>query len=255
MIRKGGRRVRNTGILMATCLLNLLSLLSLLSLSGSALSAEQQAPRSPRVFNPGNAALLEEPSRDGWQKPAQVVSALKLEPGDVVADIGTGSGYFVPYLSEAVGPSGRVFAVDIQPEMLAFVERKVGELGLSNVITVLSQEADTRLEPESVDLVIMVDVYHELGSPSSLLSNIRSVLKPDGRFAIIDFERDEETAGIGPPLSHRVPQERVISELKRTGFELVEQLTMLPYQYFLVFSGASATADLTDTESRKRVIP
>lgn len=232
--------MRNSGILLATCLL---------SLSGSVLAAGQQAPRSPRVFNPKNAELLEEPSRDGWQKPAEVVMALKLESGDVVADIGTGSGYFVPYLSKAVGPSGRVLAVDIQPEMLAFVERKVGELGLTNVITVLSLEADTRLDPESVDLALMVDVYHELGSPSSLLSNIRSALKTDGRFAIVDFKREKEAAEIGPPLSHRVPQERVISELKRTGFELVETLTFLPYQYFLVFSRTNAAAGLTGNES------
>ena len=232
--------MKSSGILLATCLL---------SLSGSVLAAGQQAPRSPRVFNPKNAELLEEPSRNGWQKPAEVVMALKLESGDVVADIGTGSGYFVPYLSKAVGPSGRVLAVDIQPEMLAFVERKVGELGLTNVITVLSQEADTCLDPESVDLALMVDVYHELGSPSSLLSNIRLVLKTDGRFAIVDFKREKEAAEIGPPLSHRVPQERVISELKRTGFELVETLTILPYQYFLLFSRTNAAAGLTGNKS------
>ena len=139
--------------------------------------------------------------------------------------------------------------MDIQPEMLAFVERKVGELGLTNVITVLSQEADTHLDLESVDLALMVDVYHELGSPSSLLSNIRSVLKTDGRFAIVDFKREKEAAEIGPPLSHRVPQERVISELKRTGFELVETLTILPYQYFLLFSRTNAAAGLTGNES------
>jgi len=243
--------VRNLGILLATGLLSLLSPLSLLSLSGSLLTAAQQAPRSPRLFNPKNAELLEEPSRDGWQKPAQAVLALKLQPGDVVADIGTGSGYFVPYLSAAVGPSGRVLAVDIQPEMLAFVERKVSELGLTNVNTVLSQEADTRLEPESVDLVLMVDVYHELGSPSSLLSNIRAALRPNGRFSIIDFKRDKEAAEVGPPLSHRVPQERVISELKRTGFELVESLTILPYQYFLIFSRTNAAAGLTDLTGDK----
>jgi ubiquinone/menaquinone biosynthesis C-methylase UbiE len=164
--------------------------------------------------------------------------ALKLEPGDVVADIGTGSGYFVPYLSRAVGPSGRVYAVDIQPEMLAFVERKIGEFQLTNVITVLSQEADTRLEPQSVDLALMVDVYHELASPSALLSNIRSVLKPEGRFAIIDFKNQKEAAKVGPPLSHRVPEDRAVAEVQETGFDLTERLTLLPYQYFLVFSGA-----------------
>ena len=139
--------MRNLGFFLATCLL---SPLSLLSLSVSLLAAEQQAPRSPRHFDPKNAELLEEPSRDGWQKPAQVVLALKLQPGDVVADIGTGSGYFVPYLSTAVGPSGRVLAVDIQPEMLAFVERKVGELGLTSVYALEDQRDVDSLHHEDL---------------------------------------------------------------------------------------------------------
>ena len=197
----------------------------------------QETPRSTVVFNPQNAAQLDQPSRDAWQLPAEVVTSLKLREGNVVADIGTGSGYFVPYLSKAVGASGRVFATDIQPEMLAYVQRKVTELDLQNVTTVLSQEADTRLERASVDLAFMVDVYHELGSPAPLLSNIHTVLKPNGRLTIIDFKANSESDRVGPPLSHRVPRDRLIAELERAGFSLVESIELLPYQYFLVFAG------------------
>ena len=224
--------------LFGTLLMAPRTLIPLLTLSVAAsLAPAQDAPRSPVLFNPQNAAQLEQDSRDAWQKPAEVVTFLKLREGDVIADIGTGSGYFVPYLSNSVGSSGRVYATDIQPEMLAFVQRKVAELGLNNVTTVLSQEADTRLNRESVDLAFMVDVYHELGSPGSLLSNIRTALKPDGRLTIIDFKADKAADRVGPPLSHRVPKERLIAEVEQAGFELTETIELLPYQYFLVFTG------------------
>jgi predicted methyltransferase len=214
-----------------------LPLALLVGMLGASPTPRQETPRSPVVFNAQNAAQLDQPSRDAWQKPAEVVTSLKLHEANVVADIGTGSGYFVPYLSRAVGTSGRVYAIDIQPEMLAFVQRKITELDLTNVTTVLSQEADTRLERESVDLALMVDVFHELGSPESLLSNIRTVLKPGGRLTIIDFEIDSEADRVGPPLSHRVPKERLIAEVEQVGFSLVETIDLLPYQYFLVFTG------------------
>jgi len=234
--------VKKFGILLAIALLSVLSVSSVFDQSGqwgtlkASTAYAQEAPLSPRVFNPQEAAQLEQASRDAWQKPGQVVAALKLEPGDVVADIGTGSGYFVPYLSRASGSSGKVYAVDIQPEMLAFVQRKVEELDLTNVIPVLSLEADTRLDRGSVDLALMVDVYHELGSPRALLSNIHTVLRPDGRLAIIDFKSDKEADKVGPPLSHRVPQTRLISEVERAGFQLTDTIELLPYQYFLIFS-------------------
>jgi len=196
----------------------------------------QQTPRSPVIFNPQDAAQLDQPSRDAWQKPDEVVDSLRLRSGDVVADIGTGSGYFVPYLSQSVGSSGRVYAIDIQPEMLAFVQRKIAELEINNVTPVLSQEADTRLPPESVDLAFMADVYHELGSPGALLANIHSTLKPGGRLAIVDFKAAKEADRVGPPLSHRVPKDRLIAELERAGFTLTETIELLPYQYFLVFT-------------------
>lgn len=218
--------------------------------SDASLAPRQQTPRSPVIFNPQDAAQLDQPSRDAWQKPDEAVDSLKLQAGDVVADIGTGSGYFVPYLSRSVGSSGRVYAIDIQPEMLAFVQRKIAELEISNVTPVLSQEADTRLPPESVDLALMVDVYHELGSPGALLANIRSTLKPDGRLAIIDFKAAKEADRVGPPLSHRVPADRLIAEVERVGFALAETIELLPYQYFLVFTNKGEAPAATNVGSQ-----
>jgi ubiquinone/menaquinone biosynthesis C-methylase UbiE len=186
-----------------------------------------------RVLNPRNVEALENESRDAWQKPAEVIKALGIQPSAVVADIGTGSGYFIPYLSQA---AEEVHAVDIQQEMLVFVERKIAELGLDNVNTVLSQENDTGLEPDSVDLALLIDVYHELRTPKALLTNIKEILKPNGRLVIIDFVSDKVIPDIGPIRRHRVPEKRLTTEVQATGFQLAERHGFLPYQYFLVFT-------------------
>lgn len=214
-----------------------ISLLICFALSWASLVAPAQ---NSRLYSPRDIDALENESRDDWQKPVQVVEALHIEAGSTIADIGTGSGYFVPFLSKATGPDGRLFAVDIQQEMLAFVERKAGENGLDNVTTVLSQENDTRLEAGAVDLALLVDVYHELRSPKVLLSNIRSVLKPDGRLAVVDFFSNKDVP-VGPTRRYRVPRQRLIAEAEASGFELVEEHSFLPYQYFLVFDLRAGT--------------
>jgi ubiquinone/menaquinone biosynthesis C-methylase UbiE len=163
------------------------------------------------------------------------VAALGIRPGQVVADVGCGSGYFVPYLSRAVGAGGRVYAVEIQQEMLDYVERKVERLRLKNVATFLSQETSTGLPPGSIDVALLVDVYAELGAPRALLADLRSVLKGDGRLVVVDFRPDKRAAAVGPPLSHRIAERRVKAELEAASFRLLERHDFLPYQYFLVF--------------------
>jgi len=173
--------------------------------------------------------------RDEWQLPNRVMAALDLKQGIHIADVGCGPGYFVPYLSRAAGQGGRVFAVDIQSRMLSLVERQAARLDLDNVDTVLSKETDTRLEPRSVDLAVMVNVYYELGAPEALLENLSKVLETEGQLAIIDYRVDKNAESVGPPLSHRVAQERVIAEAERAGFRLLKTHDFLPYQYFLLF--------------------
>ena len=189
------------------------------------IGAVQEAPGDDRTKN----------ARDTWQLPDRVTEALEVSPGARIADVGCGPGYFVPYLSRATGSSGRVSAVDIQSGMLSLVERQAARLGLGNVDTVLSKETDTGLEPRSVDLAVMVNVYYELGAPGALLENLAEVLETEGRLAIIDYRVDRMAEPVGPPLSHRVPQERVVAEAERAGFRLQKTHDFLPYQYFLVF--------------------
>jgi ubiquinone/menaquinone biosynthesis C-methylase UbiE len=192
--------------------------------------------RPDGVFNRMVEGEHEQPGRDEWQQPEKVVATLGLQAGQSVADVGCGAGYFVPYLARAVGRSGRIYAIDIQPEMLALVEQKIARLSLQNVETVLSKETDTQLPEGSVDLALLVDVYAELGAPRALLANLREVLKPEGRLVVIDFKPERAAIAVGPPLSHRLPPRRVIAEVETGGFRLVEQHAFLPYQYFLVFA-------------------
>ena len=203
-----------------------------------ACSASFAQDRRPGVLDRIPDEEQEHPGRDAWQLPEKVAAALRLEKGQAVADVGCGSGYFVPYLAPAVGPSGRVYAIDIQPEMLAYVERKIERLALKNVETVLSQETDTQLPEGSVDVALLIDVYEELGSPRAVLANLRQILRPEGRLVVIDFKPEKGATAVGPPLSHRLAARRVVAEVESAGFHLVERPSFLPYQYFLVFTRA-----------------
>ena len=185
------------------------------------------------VFNPRNVEALENESRDSWQKPIEVVKALEIEPSSVVADIGTGSGYFIPYLSQA---AGKVHAVDIQQEMLVFVERKIaehrtgerqhgafpGERHRSRAWLGRHSSSHRRL-PRAPNAQSALDQHTE-------------ILKPNGRLVIIDFVSDKVIPDIGPIRRHRVPEKRLTAEVQATGFELTERHGFLPYQYFLVFT-------------------
>lgn len=191
----------------------------------------------PKLFDPQRAPVLERPEREAWQQPEQVVKALGLKPGQAVADVGTGSGYFLPWLSRAVGPSGAVYAVDVQPEMLVWAERKVREARLPNVRIVHSTDTDTKLPPQSVDVVLLVNTYHEVGDPSALMRHLRGVLKPGGLLTIVDWK--PEPTPLGPPLSHRVSPDNVRRAAESSGFRLERTETFLPYQYFLLFRSPS----------------
>lgn len=187
----------------------------------------------PKLFDPQRAPVLERPEREAWQQPEQVVKALGLKPGQAVADVGTGSGYFLPWLSRAVGSEGVVYGVDVQPEMLVWAERKVREARLPNVRLVRSTDTDTALPAQSLDVVLLVNTYHEVGDPSVLMRHLRGVLKPGGLLAIVDWK--PEPTPLGPPLSHRVAADKVRRTVEAAGFRQEREETFLPYQYFLLF--------------------
>jgi len=177
---------------------------------------------------------LEDPGRDAWQKPAEVVSALALKPGESVADIGAGSGYFSVRFAAAVGPSGKVYAVDIEREMLTHIEARAKAEHLSNIQTVLADPDDPKLPPSSVDVIFICDTLHHISGREKYYPLLLRALKPGGRLVNVDFQKKPDIT-LGPPFAMRIDQQDMIKEAEAGGFHLVGQFDFLPYQYFLVF--------------------
>lgn len=177
--------------------------------------------------------VFEDPAREKWQKPAEVVDALRLRSGMCVADLGAGTGYFLPYLSKAVGEKGCVLALDPEPNLVVHVRARAEEAGWRNVTPVLVSFDDPRLPDASVDLVLIVDTFHHLDDRLSYLRRLRRSLEPGGRVAVVDwFKRPLPE---GPPPEHKLAREQVVHEMNAAGYELSGEPTILPYQYFLIF--------------------
>jgi cyclopropane fatty-acyl-phospholipid synthase-like methyltransferase len=174
--------------------------------------------------------VFDDPKRDAWQKPHEVIQALALKPDALVADIGAGTGYFSVRLAHSV-PQGRVYAVDTEPDMVKHLAERAKRDGLTNLTPVSAQPADPKL-PEKVDLVLLVDVYHHVENRERYFKVLSNSLKADGRVAIIDFRMNSTS---GPPKSARIAPERVKAELKSAGYAVVQEHAFLPNQYFLVF--------------------
>jgi SAM-dependent methyltransferase len=176
------------------------------------------------------AKVFDDPARDAWQKPHEVIQALALKPDALVADIGAGTGYFALRFAHMV-PRGRVYAVDTEPSMVQHLERRAREAGLKNILAVRGESDDPRL-PEKVDLVVLVDVYHHIEERVGYFGRLKQALRAQARIAIIDFRMDSP---MGPPVAARVAPERVKAELERAGYALDQTFDFLPHQYFLVF--------------------
>ncbi len=208
----------------------------LLLLAGSA-RAQDAKPRS-RLFPPERLGELEGPDRDAWQRPDQIMDALQIGEGSVVADLGAGGGWFTVRLSRAVGPNGRVYAEDIQPQMIETIERRIQRDGLQkNVKTQLGTADDPNLPADAFDAVLIVDAYHEIEHPVTLLQNVRKSLKPSGVVAIVNFKTDG--GGPGPNMDERVPPDKVIADAAAAGLELRKRENFLRYQYMLTFGPAA----------------
>lgn len=196
-------------------------------------SAVAQAPQTRQHSFGGAehwAKVFDDPERDAWQKPHEVIQALALKPDAVIADIGSGTGYFSVRLANMT-PKGRVYGVDIEPDMVKYLAERAKREGLKNVTAVAGAPDDPRL-PEKADLIILVDVYHHVGDRERYFRQLQKSLKPGGRIAVIDFRMDSP---VGPPQSARIAPARVKDELKRAGYALAQEHAFLPNQYFLVF--------------------
>ncbi len=183
---------------------------------------------------------LERPERDQYQKPAEVIQALGLKPGMVVADLGSGSGYFTRRFVEAVTETGKVYAIDVEPEALKHVKDSVEHMHIPYTAEfVLAQPDNPKLPFESVDLIFLCNVYHHLENRTTYFTNVKSALKPGGRIAIIDFYHDERSGDLGFSKTHLVPRETVLDEMTKAGYRLLREHSFLPKQYFLEFAPVS----------------
>lgn len=179
-------------------------------------------------------AMFEDPSRAEWQKPEKVVEALALKVGDVVADLGAGSGYFSVLFSRRVGDKGRVYATDVEQGMVDYIKKRMEKEGLKNITPGLCEPDNPGLVEKSVDLLFICDTWHHIPEHPAYLQKIARALKSGGRLAIVDFKK--EPTPEGPPLRMRLSREEVVHEVTKAGYALSKEFDFLPYQYFLIFT-------------------
>ena len=199
-------------------------------------SPPPQTERTPaNVFGHEHWEWLERPGREETEKPEVVIRAMSLKDGDVIAEIGAGTGFYSRRLARAVGPSGKVYANDIQPEMLEKLKELAAPEKITNIVPVLGTETDPNLPAGQMDWILLVDVYHEFQKPEEMLAKIRRALKPDGRVALVEYRREGDSAS-HISLAHRMTVEQVLAEWQPAGFTLIETLETLPSQHLFLFS-------------------
>ena len=178
------------------------------------------------------AGWLERSEREAEENVRQAIENLQIDPDDQIADIGAGSGYYT-FRMARLAPEGKVYAVDIQPEMLAIMEERIRRDSLPNVTLIRGTETDPKLPESSLDLVIMVDVYHELSHPREMMEQIVRALKPDGRFVLLEYRAEDPEVPIKP--LHKLSEAQAVREMKAVGLRLRRNVSNLPWQHFMVF--------------------
>lgn len=185
------------------------------------------------VMGHQGASWLERAERESEERPSRAIRELQLQPGMTVVDFGAGSGYYTERLAKAVGPSGKVIAVDLQPEMLEMLGARAKKRGLTNVELVRSTEDDPRLPTGTVDLILMVDVYHELAAPQRMLRQMKAALSPRGRIAIVEFRKEDPNVPIRE--EHKMSVAQAVQEFGAEGYVLDRRVDSLPWQHLLLF--------------------
>ncbi len=166
---------------------------------------------------------------------------LHVRPGMTVCDMGCGNGFYALQMAELVGEQGTVLAVDIQPEMLRLLQARAAEAGHQNIEETLGTSSDPKLPPNKVDLILCVDVYHELSHPKEMLAAMRRALKPNGRLVLVEFRAEDPEVPIKP--LHKMSKQQVLKELNANGFQLVREFNQLPWQHMMFFETRMATED------------
>lgn len=181
--------------------------------------------------------VLENPGRDAWQSPEQVVEALGLNSGDDIADIGAGTGYFSVRFAKAVGPSGKVYAVDVDPNLVKHLGERAAEAGVSNLAPVLAESDDPKIPDSSVDVVFICNVLHHIEGRASYYKKLQAALRPGGRLVIVDFYKRD--LPVGPPVAMKIAEADLIAEAAGAGFSLADSKNFLQHQYFLIFRASA----------------
>ena len=197
---------------------------------GQAAQQNPQPDHMDRHFDPEAAArIFDDPARDAWQMPDRVIAALACKPDQMVADIGSGTGYFTVRLARS---AAKVYGSDIEPGMVSYLARRAAREGLANIVSVQAS-ADSPNLPEPVDLILIVDTYHHIGNRAAYFRRLKTSLKPGGRIAIVDFKPDSPE---GPPAEFRFSPQQIESEMSAAGYALAAKYDFLPRQNFLVFA-------------------
>jgi ubiquinone/menaquinone biosynthesis C-methylase UbiE len=185
-----------------------------------------------RRFHPSQMHRLEDPDRQNWLPPQEVLASLGLQPGFTVTDIGAGTGYFTLPIASAVGAAGHIFAVDVAPEMLARLRERIAEARLTNVDCVEAEATATMLPAASCDRVLLANVWHEFDDRAAVLAEARRILRPQGHIALLDWRPDVEPVH-GPPLEHRISAESARQSLVQAGFAPAAAPRLFPFSWLL----------------------
>jgi len=199
---------------------------------------EYMGRRIARTMHSSGAEWLLRETREEEERPSRLFDALAVRPGWTVADFGCGNGFHTLELARRVGPAGRVLAVDIQPEMLVMLRQRAAAAGIANVETIEALSHDPRLPPAACDLILLVDVYHELGHPEETLAALRRALRPGGRVVLVEFRAEDPAVPIKE--LHKMSKVQIRAELAANGFELAEEFDDLPWQHVMFFRAAPA---------------
>jgi ubiquinone/menaquinone biosynthesis C-methylase UbiE len=214
------------------------------------LSASAQSPRSTPAQAPSymgrqiartmhwqGAAWLVRQKREREEAALEMRANLGLKPGMVVCDMGSGNGYHSLPIAKAVGASGKVFAVDLQPEMIEMLRERCQKAGVTNIEAIVGQQKDACLPAASCDLILLVDVYHEFAKPAEMLRSMRQALKPGGLVALVEFRAEDPEVPIRP--EHKMSRAQILRELEANGFALSQEYKALPWQHLMFFKVAA----------------
>ena len=217
------------------CSLNLVGWLLLPALVLAQDSTNRDMHEMHRLHQDSKAyiAMLDDPKRDAYQKPHEVITALNLKEGEAIADIGAGSGYFTFRLAHQVENAGRVYAVEVNPDMIVHLNRRIRDLQLKNVVTILAAPDDPLLADASIHRFFICDTWHHIEDHPRYLALLKKMLKPGGQIVMVDFKKAQTP--VGPPMEMRIDREDLVKEMETNGFRVAAEHTFLPYQYFLVF--------------------